>query len=315
MLITRTPASADRDRILQQIRRIRFADGLKCPRCYHRQIQKWGGFCGRRRFRCRGCFRTFSDLTGTPLAYTKRLASWRRFTVCLLAGASVRRTGRRLGIHKDTAWRWRHRLLDALRERQPEGFEGPVELREVTFLYSEKGSRRLKRPAFRGASRPHRLNRARVWALLARDSTARTMAEVAGPNRPDHEFVRQKLLMRCPPDTLVLSTGGRFSSIRRACRDATLRHRRVSPGRFSPALPRVSAVRDSIVGFELRMKSWLARFRGVATRYLQNYLCLHGFVEERRWKTVAVDLIERVAMLAANNSRRQNMMSPRRIPG
>jgi hypothetical protein len=59
--------------LLERVRSARFSRGPACPRCRGRWIQRWGQFAGRQRYRCRGCRRTFSDLTGTPAAYVKKL--------------------------------------------------------------------------------------------------------------------------------------------------------------------------------------------------------------------------------------------------
>lgn len=127
-----------------------------CPRCGSSCTVRWGRFSGRQRHRCRSCRRTFSDLTGTPLAYSKRLHLWPAFGACMAAGLSVRRTGRRLGIDKDTAFRWRHRLGYAYAE-DCYTLSGPgrVAVAQTLMTASEKGIPTA------GRRRPH-LRRARL---------------------------------------------------------------------------------------------------------------------------------------------------------
>ncbi|MBX6365468.1 MAG: IS1 family transposase, partial [Gemmatimonadetes bacterium] len=85
-----------------------------CPHCGGAPLIRWGAFSGRQRYRCKACGRTSSDLTGTALAYTKKLPLWGEFAAGMLEGESCRAGARRLGIDKTTAWRWRHRLLERL---------------------------------------------------------------------------------------------------------------------------------------------------------------------------------------------------------
>ena len=53
----------------------------------------------------------------------------------------------RLDVHLSTAFRWRHSFLKAPKALKPKVLEGTVEADETYFLYSEKGSRKLDRPA------------------------------------------------------------------------------------------------------------------------------------------------------------------------
>lgn len=106
--------------LVQMVREVRFpADGpRRCPRCRSPQTIRWGRFKQRQRYMCRSCGRTFSDLTGTPFAHSKRLGLWLTFGECMATGCSVRASARKLGVNKDTAFRWRHRLA-AVYDRPP----------------------------------------------------------------------------------------------------------------------------------------------------------------------------------------------------
>ncbi|HET9982606.1 MAG TPA: hypothetical protein VFQ38_03430, partial [Longimicrobiales bacterium] len=72
----------------------------RCPHCGSGPLIRWGAFSGRQRWRCKPCRRTSSDLTGTALAYTKRLPLWGAFAGCMLESRSCRAAARHLGIHK-----------------------------------------------------------------------------------------------------------------------------------------------------------------------------------------------------------------------
>ncbi|HHW13625.1 MAG TPA: IS1 family transposase [Firmicutes bacterium] len=72
----------------------------------------------RQRYRCKDWGRTFNSLTGTLQAYSKRLAEWEAFALCMAERLTIRGTAQRLGLHPSTVFRWRHRVLEAL-ARQP----------------------------------------------------------------------------------------------------------------------------------------------------------------------------------------------------
>lgn len=92
--------------------RLPLRDGTACPHCASSRVSKWGCFRGRQRYRCGSCERTFSTFTRTPLWHLKRPDVWRTFLWAMDARASVRLSARLLGVHKDTTFRWRHRLLN-----------------------------------------------------------------------------------------------------------------------------------------------------------------------------------------------------------
>ena len=83
-----------------------------CPHCACRQLNRHGQANNRQRFRCRRCLRTFNDLTGTPLARLRLRDKWLDYIVMLREARSVRAAAAQVGVHSNTALRWRHRFLD-----------------------------------------------------------------------------------------------------------------------------------------------------------------------------------------------------------
>ena len=83
-----------------------------CPHCACRQLNRHGQANNRQRFRCRQCLRTFNDLTGTPLARLRLRDKWLDYIVMLREARSVRAAAAYVGVHSNTALRWRHRFLD-----------------------------------------------------------------------------------------------------------------------------------------------------------------------------------------------------------
>jgi transposase-like protein len=109
---------------------------LQCPRCQSHNIGLWGTYHyrpGLHRYWCKGCRRTFNDLTHTLLAQTKRsLAHWIVATFLLCLSCSSRRIARELGVHIRTSYRWcwwlRNAALSYEMQRQ---LEGTVEADEL----------------------------------------------------------------------------------------------------------------------------------------------------------------------------------------
>ncbi|MFO7894351.1 MAG: IS1595 family transposase [Longimicrobiales bacterium] len=253
----------------ERFRRLRFGAQPHCPHCHATRVHRWGGFSGRRRYRCVACRRTFSDFTGTPLATLKHIDRWPDFCHCMLASLSVRRTATLLGVDKNTAFRWRHRVLPVLDASDTAPLGSSVFFHETWFPHSEKGSRDLDRPPrHRAAFR--RMDMTPVWVLIARDGCGRVVSDVVGPLRPGASELEAALRPRLDATIEFVSTFGPYGAagilavrLERSYRRAGLR------------APESMAVRRYIMA----LRRWLKRFRGVATRYLPNYLAWHRFLE------------------------------------
>lgn len=260
--------------VLKQIRERRFATGLHCPRCRALRPQRWGRYRGRQRYRCVACRRTFSDLTGTPLAYSKRLSAWSAYLRCMAEAIPLREAARLAGVHASTAFRWRHRLLAAIRLGDDVPLEGFVEVLEVILPEARKGCRDLGRPA-----RTHGMQwcpwySPRVFLMLACDRRGGGTALITEA-RPPRAADLSPLASRLGTRAMLLAPFGRAGVYRRWCRtlagrDAELECVAVPSG----SLPGDTGLRHrtTVTRLRLEWRRWMVRFRGVSTRYLLNYL-------------------------------------------
>ena len=104
------------------LRSLRWPDGLQCPFCRRHWVTSHtkSPATPRRRYLCFHCRRTFTDLTGTPLARTHlSLATWFRALDLIAEGCSTAELARSLDIKWDTAAHLKRRIERGLR---PPGF-------------------------------------------------------------------------------------------------------------------------------------------------------------------------------------------------
>jgi transposase-like protein len=256
---------------LEAFRRLRFGGGRFCPHCDGRAVQGWGWSGTRRRYRCTGCRRTFNDLTGTPLAYLKHLDRWPGFCHAVRASWTVRRTARALTLAVSTAFRWRHRILVALRQAEARRLTGTVAVAETCFPHSEKGRRDLERsPRRRGELFGTWLG-PRVWVLLARERPGgRAFSDLVGPRRPGPHELERCLAPRLEPDVTLQATLNLPAVPAFAARS----------GLASTTLRGTAALHHPAALYNTLLRRWLQPFQGVATRYLPNYLAWHRFLHD-----------------------------------
>ena len=83
----------------------------ECSKCQGARMVRNDRADGLQRFKCRSCGATFNALSGTPLARLRHRAKWLQQAEVMEAGLSVPKAAACIGVHRTTAFRWRHRFL------------------------------------------------------------------------------------------------------------------------------------------------------------------------------------------------------------
>lgn len=240
-----------------------------CPRCHHRPCGRWGHAHGLPRYRCGACQKTFNPLTGTPFAGLRHRARWAACAQALIDGASVREAARRCAVHKNTAFRWRHRFLVFPANAQPTVLQGIVEADETYFLESRKGTRHLSRPPRRrgGVAGKRGLSAEQIPVLIARDRSSATLDAVLEKATTDalHTVLEAVL----SSDALLCSDGG--SLYRALAKRIPITHKPVNIRAGIRVVEKAFHIQN-VNAYTSRLKGWMLRFHGVATKYLPHYL-------------------------------------------
>jgi transposase-like protein len=119
-----------------------------CPRCGETRLHGWGcSSSGRRRARCLGCGRAFSETSGSPLARLHHPDKLMALLADMLAGRtrSCRALAADLQVGKNTVWRWRSLILAALRAIDAPAPEHPAAAATHVVRESRKASREWAR--------------------------------------------------------------------------------------------------------------------------------------------------------------------------
>jgi hypothetical protein len=189
----------------------------------------------------------------------------------MLDGKSVRAAAEALGVHRNTTFRWRHRFLHLAKHDRPEGLTGIAEADEMFLLESQKGSRKLDRPARRrgGVARWRGINRDHVCVLVARDRGGATFDFVTGRGAVTAAQLHRHLLPVLDKDVLLVTDG--HGAYRTFARAAGISHEAVNLRAGERVRGAVHV--QNVNAYHSRFRQWLSRFRGVASHYLPN---LHG---------------------------------------
>ena len=74
---------------------VRFAASPCCGHCKSARFINWGRASGLKRYKCSDCKRTFSALTGTPLANLRRRDAWLAYAQAITDRVSLRKAAKR----------------------------------------------------------------------------------------------------------------------------------------------------------------------------------------------------------------------------
>ena len=241
-----------------------------CPHCTSESVVKFGFSSGSQRFRCKDCRKTFNSLTGTPFSRLRNKEKLLENAACMVDGLSVRKTAARMGISVRKAFRWRHKFLGFLNTQKPLALSGVVEADETFFPVSYKGQKK---------GRP-RMAKKRSGKTRDGAGTEKTPVVVAVQRGTQVTFdqvlpaaTAKDLTQALKPvlgKDAVLSTDGN------AAYWTVAKELEVESGFFISAYHGKGGNGtwhvQSVNRYDSSLKGWMARFRGVATKYLANYL-------------------------------------------
>ncbi len=239
-----------------------------CPHCKSQRLVRNGMADGLQRYKCRACGKTFNTLTGTSLARLRHKGKWLEQTRALADGLTVHRAAAFLGVAPSTAFRWRHRFLGVPKGVKPASLAGVAEMDETYFLESFKGRKVIGRaPRKRGGRAAKRgTSREQIPVLVARDRSGVTTDYVLTDTRKAAIVALLRPLL--PADAVVCSDGA--GSIGQAAKELGLEHHAIltTSGRHAVGAWHI----QNVNAYHSRLKTWVRRFYGVATYYLENYL-------------------------------------------
>lgn len=260
-------------------------DKMVCPFCGATHVVKKGyaddGVT--RRYLCLDCGRSFRRTTNTVLSRTRKDAdTWEQFILLTLKGASLETCSRRCLICKNTALIWRHKLLATMAFEQSMMLlgDGIVEMDETFVDISYKGNH-SKNKTFAMPRRPHcrggqDASHHKACVLTAVERGKHVYAEVVCCGSINAEMLKSILPWHLDDKCVVVTDGLRVYDSYFA--EAPQEHYSV------PAVvhKKGSYHINNINSFHSRFKDFLRGFRGVSTKYLNNYVALFAWLENVR---------------------------------
>ena len=254
----------------------RFAHDKKYPYCDGTTgVIKDGLHKGKQRFYCKACKKTFGERTNTIMFSSKRpFEKWMQFAWCLVRGFSLNRCHEEVGISVRTAFFWRHKLMRTNGKiMKSDQVDGVVEADETYFLESFKGQKNAdwkiigRQPFKRGGSATKRgVSSEQVCVICSLDRLGHILSDVVGKSRPTQASVDKFFAGRITPDSILCTdTQNSFAAF---ARTIGIQIKQIPTGKHKIDIYHIQHVNS----YHSSLKGWMLRFKGVSTKYLNNYL-------------------------------------------
>ena len=242
-----------------------------CPHCKSTNTRKFGKTLkGLQRYQCRDCMKTYNALTGSPLAHLHKREQWLNMAKALQARETLDQTAARCGTGHATAFRWRHRFLQASAHDMADNLDGIVEADETYFHRSHKGKNLVgSKPRKRGGRLKHHpgISSFLVGVVVAVD---RAGGIVDGVLQDTSTASISNILKGKLSSTVKLCIDG-GNALWSFAQQNKLSCAVMPQGKYVSEYEPCFHI-QTVNSYHSHLKNWMRHFRGVATKYLQNYL-------------------------------------------
>ena len=249
----------------------------ECPHCKSTHFKKNGiRSNGKQSFLCLDCNKSFVSSNNTILyGVKKNLLVWQKYIHCMIEKYSLRKTAEICNISLPTAFAWRHKILDALQEIQDNiKLDGIVEAGETFMSISYKGNHKsFNLPCLvkkRGAANTKcGLSKELVCIPCIVNLNGKPVANIANLGKPDVKALNSVINGKLKRNSIFVTDS--LHLYLKLSSEMVLSHIRIHRNRYKLGAFNIQTIN--------RLKNILIHsFKSVSTKYLNNYLIYHNFV-------------------------------------
>lgn len=204
-----------------------------------------------------------------------------KYIQCMMNGLTVRKTAEICGIHRNTSFICRHKIIDSLQKlAEPTELDGRVEADETFFLLSFKGNHKksssfiMPRKAHKRGKSTHvrGLSSEQVCVPCAIDREGHSVSKVATLGRVKtkdlHNVYDGKI-----KDSATLCTD-KMNSYVRFANSNKINLVQLKLGKSKKGIYNIQRINS----YHSKLKKFMRIFNGVSTKYLNNYLLWNNWV-------------------------------------
>ena len=284
----------------------RFSSGNKCSLCSSTHIKRNGHKGNIQRYMCMDCHKTFTVATNTIVASTKKdLSTWNKYIDCMMEGLSIRKCAEKCGINRNTAFLWRHKILDALQNMAENiKLDGIIEGDETFFQVSYKGNHKNSK-SFLMPRESHK----RGTDVHVRGLSHEKLCVPCAVNRNGLSIAKPSNLGRVSTKALNKIFDGRMEKGSILCTDVMNSYRRFAENnglnlvqlKTGKSLKGIYHIQH-INSYHSMLKNFIGKFKGVSSKYLSNYLVWNNIVNYSKETFVEKERIFKEFVLTTNKT-------------
>lgn len=249
-------------------------DGYRCPHCNGKAVKNGRNAAQHQVYRCKECGKHFTANTNTPLKRTRKSsATWRRFLEGMLQGLTLSQLSASCGISMTTAFRWRHKVFDAIVEvNNSTVLSDTIEADETFFLDSFKGRHKAwptgRQPRRRGGTAKLRgISHEQICIPCLLDSNGNYAARITNRGKINASTLSKAFGERIGPRSVIVSDSA--SSYRRFSKSVEAELHQIQRGKYSVGEYNIQEINSLHNNIALAMNHI---HRGVATKYANGYV-------------------------------------------
>ena len=264
-----------------------------CRKCGDRNcLIKYGMTAnGKQRYRCKHCGTVFVSTSYSAISHTHcSLAQWETYICLMLQGASLAKCAKACEISVQTAFKWRHKIMAALRHDQNNRqLNGIVETDDMFFSVSYKGNHKNS-SRFTMPRKPHKRGNdtkvqsyGKVCVLCAVERGGQSYGEVVGIGAVSQPMLEYAFKERLARDSVVVADKAHSikSYFNRTSNELIQVAARVGK-QGSPPEIKGSFHIQNVNNMHNRIRRFLRPYNGVSSKYLNHYINLFVWIENRK---------------------------------
>ncbi len=223
--------------------------GLSCPSCASSEFHRHGKDLGIQRYRCKECGRTFKETINTPLHWIHDKKKMQDYLLTMYEHKSLRTAADEIGICEVTSFNWRHKILSSFSKLATSSSSAPAGICEIRLPHSYKGQRNIPEIEMPVTS-----------SILVADARGMPCLELLQNKKKPLQIAQMLEANLHPLAEIATEKSNLLTRTDRKEARQKIRNRAYHRNIMAQAKTQMTELMD-----------WMARFNGVATKYLQQY--------------------------------------------
>ena len=220
-----------------------------CQICGGKNYIKHGSYKGIQRYKCKECGKTFSNTTNSLWSYSKKdLDIWIKFIELMIKRKSLRFCAKKLKISLGTAFYWRHKILNGLKiDSVPNKLEGDIHINKTIIVENFKGCRNITTT-----------KRSNIWVIAAKGDEDSMLVMPAFKHCWMRPIFYEKIYSKIEKGSYIIPYNDRYiTAVAKEHNKKLVKERKED---------------DRIKFIIMNIIKWFSPFKGIATKYLEEYL-------------------------------------------